>query len=139
MRGTSLDIYVTTPPNSTAVIYTGPTVPQFVQDLTPHTPDSKKLTKFIDVSAVLTTTSSGIRQVRIAIVNKHETEEYDVPIVFGRDVNVQGSFDVYEVWHDDLKVTNWFNDEKVTTVEKKENFTGTYHLKRHSFQSKLRL
>ncbi|KAF5346825.1 hypothetical protein D9756_010564 [Leucocoprinus leucothites] len=142
MRGSSLDVYVTTPSgNPSSTIYTGPTVPKFVQDLTPHTPDSKKLTKFVDVSAVLATTPSttsggpGGREIRIAILNKHEAEEYDIPIVFGREVELVGQeIDVYEVWHENLKATNWFGEEKVKTVKRKEKFEGVYRLKKHSFQ-----
>jgi alpha-N-arabinofuranosidase len=136
MRGSSLDVYVTTPPDSSSTIYTGPTVPKFIQDLTLHTPDSKKLTKFVDVSAVLATADdTGFREIRISIVNKNETKEYDVPLVFGRDVNVKEDIVVYEVWHENLKATNWFGDEKVRTVERKESFSGIYRLKKHSFQS----
>lgn len=137
MRGSSLDVYVTTPSNSDSGIYTGPTVPKFVQDLTVHTPDSRKLTKYVDVSTVLATTDSGTRQIRIAIVNRNETEEYDVPIILGRDVSVKELIEVHEVWHEDLKATNWFGDEKVKAAKREEKFTGTYHLKRHSFQSEL--
>ncbi|KAJ3560185.1 hypothetical protein NP233_g11003 [Leucocoprinus birnbaumii] len=136
MRGSSLDVYVTTPAdNKPSTIYNGPTVPKFVQDLTPDTPDSKKLTKFVDVSAVLATNGSGTREIRIAIVNKHEAEEYQVPIVLGREVNLAGQeIDVYEVWNEDLKATNWFGKETVKTEKRKEKFTGVYRLKKHSFQ-----
>lgn len=134
MRGLSLDVYVTTPPGANSSIYTGPTVPKFIQDLTQHTPDSKKLTKYVDVSAVLANSESG-QQIRIAILNRHETEEYDVPIVFGRNVDVREVFGVFEVWNENLKATNGFGDEIVRTVKKEEHFKGVYHLKRHSFQS----
>lgn len=137
MRGSSLDVYVTTPDENSGV-YMGPTIPKFVQDLAQHTPDSKKLTKYVDVSAVLATSGSEPLQIRIAIVNRHETEEYDIPIVFGRNVNVQEVVEVYEVWNEDLKATNWFGDEKVKTVKKEERFKGAYRLKKHSFQSEFK-
>jgi len=134
MRGFSLDVYVTIASDARSSIYTGPTVPKFIQDLTLHTPDSKKLTKYVDVSAVLANAESGVQQIRIAIVNRHESEEYDVPIVFGRDVDVQEAVEVFEVWNADLKASNWFGDEKVKTLKREEEFGGVYHLKKHSFQ-----
>ncbi|KXN91890.1 putative alpha-N-arabinofuranosidase C [Leucoagaricus sp. SymC.cos] len=141
MRGVSLDVYVTTPPSTTpesSTIYTDTTVPQFIQDLTAHTPDSKKLTKYIDVSAVLAhNDQSQQKEIRIAILNKHEKNEYQVPIVFGRSVDVKEVFEVYEVWHEDLKATNWFGEEKVKSVKKtgqKLDEGGVFKVKRHSFQ-----
>ncbi|KAF9003031.1 glycoside hydrolase superfamily [Cyathus striatus] len=132
MRGSSLDVHVTTPsPDS---VYTGPTVPAFMKDLTIHTPDSAKLTKFVDVSAVVATTSEGAKQIRIAALNRHESEEFVVPILFGPNVAVEEKFKVYEVWHEDIKASNDFSGEKVKTVERDDKFTGSYKLKKHSFQ-----
>jgi alpha-N-arabinofuranosidase len=141
MRGTSLDAYVATPPSSSAV-YTGETVPKFIQDLSAHTPDSKKLTKWIDVSTVLSSPTPEFPkgEIRIAILNKNADEEYEVSIVFPRDVNVREHVDVYEIWDEDLGAKNWFGEERVRTVKRTEMLPGeggkvTYKLKKHSFQS----
>ncbi|RDB15655.1 putative alpha-L-arabinofuranosidase C [Hypsizygus marmoreus] len=132
MRGTSLDVHVTTP--SPSAVYMGPTVPSFIQDLTLHTPDSAKLTKIVDVSAVLVD-SANRREVRVAIVNRSDAESFQVPILFGPNVRaVAEVITVHEVWSSDLKDGNSFEEEKVKTVVRDEKFSGVYHLKKHSFQ-----
>ncbi|GLB43090.1 putative glycoside hydrolase family 51 protein [Lyophyllum shimeji] len=131
MRGSSLDVHVTIPrPDA---VYTGPTVPSFVQDLTVHTPDSAKLTKYVDVSAVLASKDDR-REIRVAIVNRSDTESFKVPILFGPNAVVASSIRVHELWSADLKASNGFEEEKVKTVVRDEEFLGTYTLKKHSFQ-----
>jgi alpha-L-arabinofuranosidase len=126
MQGTSLDVHVDSDS------YDGTTVPTFVQHLEKTTPPSSKLTKYIDVSAVLST--SG-QEVRVAIVNRHETAEYDLPILFGPSGKIAGDkVKVYEVWSESLKDTNGFDGETVKTVEKEVEWEGKYPLKAHSFQ-----
>ncbi|KAG6878359.1 hypothetical protein C0992_008255 [Termitomyces sp. T32_za158] len=130
MQGTSLDVFVSAP--SPATFYTGPTVPKFVQHLTTHTPDTAKLTKYVDVSAVL---SRDGREVRVAVLNRHGEEGFVVPIWFaGGAETVQEEVRVYEVWSQQLEDGNTFGDERVKTVERCVRFTGLYELKRHSFQ-----
>lgn len=129
MRGTSLSVHVSSP------TYTDLTVPSFVQHLTAHTPDSSKLTKYVDVSAVL----SG-KEVRIAIVNRSDVDEFEVPILFGPGPGISAEWPeikVYEVWSEGLRDGNSFQEEKVKTVEKAVKFNGSYRLKKHSFQGTL--
>ncbi|KAF8182674.1 glycoside hydrolase family 51 protein [Pholiota molesta] len=133
MRGASLAVHVTTP-SPAQHVYSGPTVPKFVHDLTVHTPDAAKLTKYVDVSAVLATTAQGTKEVRLAIVNRSETEAFDVPVRFGPEAKVKGEVVVHEVWHEDLRASNWFGEEKVRVVTRRERFVGTVEVKRHSFQ-----
>ncbi|KAG6884606.1 hypothetical protein C0993_009623 [Termitomyces sp. T159_Od127] len=130
MQGTSLDVFVSAP--SPATFYTGPTVPKFMQHLTTHTPDTAKLTKYVDVSAVL---SRDGREVRVAVVNRHREEGFVVPIRFaGGAETVQEEVRVYEVWSQHLGDGNTFGEERVKTVERRVRFTGVYELKKHSFQ-----
>ncbi|PPQ94930.1 hypothetical protein CVT25_004416 [Psilocybe cyanescens] len=131
MRGSSLSVHVDNP--ASTLTYAGPTVPKFVQDLNISTPDSAKLTKFVDVSAVLAITGQG-KEIRIAIVNRSDDTDFKVPILFGPQVSVKEDFVVHEVWHEDLKASNGFDGEKVNTVIKNERFKGNYELKKHSFQ-----
>ncbi|KAL1672583.1 glycoside hydrolase family 51 protein [Schizophyllum commune] len=129
MRGASLDVYVTNlSPDDT---YTGLTAPTFVQKLTATSPDSEKLTKYVDVSAVFDAQAS---EVRVAIVNRHAEKAYEVPIKFGADTKVASEVKVYEVWSEDLRDKNTFGQEKVKTVEKTVKWEGKYNLKAHSFQ-----
>jgi alpha-N-arabinofuranosidase len=132
MRGKSLDVLVDTRSQQEAV-YLGPTVPSFTQLLAKHDPPSKQLTKYIDVSAVI---AENGKEVRVAIANRHETQAFTVPLVFGPNATVEEEVKVYEVWHEDLKANNTFGDEKVKTVEKSVKVEGSYEAKKHSFQSK---
>ncbi|KAL1714103.1 glycoside hydrolase family 51 protein [Schizophyllum commune] len=129
MRGASLDVYVTNPSPDDA--YTGLTTPAFVQKLTKTSPDSEKLTKYVDVSAVVDAQAS---EVRVAIVNRHAEKAYEVPVKFGADTKVASEVKVYEVWSEDLRDKNTFGEEKVKTVEKSVKWEGKYNLKAHSFQ-----
>ncbi|KAH9475530.1 putative alpha-L-arabinofuranosidase C [Psilocybe cubensis] len=130
--GASLSVHVDIP--TPALVYTGPTSPKFVQDLSVHTPDSAKLTKLVDVSAVLASVGQG-KEIRIAIVNKSDDMDFKVPILFGPQATVKDEFTVYEIWHEDLKANNGFDGERVRTVVKNDRLTGSYNLKSHSFQS----
>ncbi|KAG5719495.1 putative alpha-N-arabinofuranosidase C [Termitomyces sp. T112] len=132
MQGTSLDVFVSAPSPST--FYTGPTVPKFVQDLTKHTPDAAKLTKYVDVSAVL---SRDGREIRVALLNRHEEESFVVPIWFAGgsgSAGVEEEVRVYEVWSENLRDGNTFGEERVRSVERVVRFEGSYEIKRHSFQ-----
>ncbi|KAI5826222.1 glycoside hydrolase family 51 protein [Schizophyllum commune Tattone D] len=129
MRGASLDVYVTNPSPDDA--YNGLTAPTFIQKLTATSPDSEKLTKYVDVSAVFDAQAS---EVRVAIVNRHAEKAYEVPIKFGADTKVASEVKVYEVWSEDLRDKNTFGEEKVKTVEKSVKWEGKYSLKAHSFQ-----
>ena len=133
MRGASLDIHVQSPS------YQGPTVPPFIQHLTLHTPDSARLTKFVDVSAVLACTTPA--EIRVAIVNRSENDAFSAHFAFGPNTEVTSSVRVYEVWSGDLKDRNGFgkDEENVKAVEKEEKWDGKqgYLLKNHSFQSEL--
>lgn len=135
MRRSALDVYI----DSTS--YEGPTVPSFNQNLTLHTPESAQLTKFIDVSAVLA--DSHPAEIRVAIVNRSESEDFETKIAFGLVVQLAGGeVKVYEVWSQSLEDSNNFvsnGGEKVKTVEKVEKWdeNGVCVLKRHSFQGML--
>lgn len=137
MRGSSLNVHVSTP--SQELVYTGPTKPEFVKDLTLHTPDSAKLTKYVDVSAVVTTAAQGGKEIRVALLNRHASEEFTVPILFGPAVSLKETVKIYEIWHEDIKATNGFEGEKVKTEEREDKFGGSYKLKKHSFQSECQI
>lgn len=128
MLGSALNIHVASP------AYTGLTVPSFTQNLGAHTPDLAKLTKYIDASAVLNN-----NEIRVAIVNRSDTNSFRVPISFGPNVRVKNNIVVFEVWDEDIHAKNSFDQpEKVKTIIKEvSDFDGIYALKAHSFQGML--
>lgn len=133
MRGASLSVHVTSP--NPLTVYSGPTVPSFIKDLTVHTPDFSKLTKFVDVSAVLADGGQGLQEIRVAIVNRSDVESYEVPILFGPNVKGLGEkITIHEVWSENLSDGNNFEVENVKTLTRVETLSGTYQLKKHSFQ-----
>ncbi|KAF5391083.1 hypothetical protein D9757_003131 [Collybiopsis confluens] len=126
MHGISLDVHVASP------LYDGKTVPDWIQKLETKTGGDHKLTKYIDVSATL---SESGDEIRVVIVNKHATDAYVVPILFGPACKVVGeTAKVYEVWSPDLKDRNGWDGERVQTVEKEVSWTGEYSVREHSFQ-----
>jgi len=134
MEGESLSLQLVNSPPELA--YKGPTFPPFVQKLENHTYDSAKLALFVDVSAVVIAVGDGKRQIRLAIINKHEEVEYDIPVNFGPSAKVEKKIVIHSIWHENLKVSNTFGAEVVQTVVTEEDFNGSIHLKRHSFQGK---
>ncbi|KAK7451721.1 hypothetical protein VKT23_012400 [Stygiomarasmius scandens] len=133
MHGASLDIHVASPG------YDGKTVPDFIKKLDKQ--DKGKHTKWIDVSGVI---CEGNDVIRLAIVNRHPSESFAVPISFGPACTlVEGAgVKVYEVWSENLQDSNYHLDgedskEKVKTIEKElsaNEWSGVYLLKAHSFQ-----
>jgi hypothetical protein len=93
MQGTALSLHVTSSPNDDDA-YTGATVPPFVAALSAHTPPAARLTKWIDASGVL---SPDGKEVRVAIVNRHQTKDFSVPIEFGPAANVASNVTVHQV------------------------------------------
>ncbi|KAJ7881802.1 glycoside hydrolase family 51 protein [Mycena olivaceomarginata] len=131
MQGTALSLHVTSSPNDDDA-YTGATVPPFVAALTAHTPPAARLTKWIDASGVL---SPDGKEVRVAIVNRHQTKDFSVPIEFGPAANVASNVTVHQVWSADLRDRNGFEGEKVKSVESTlDDWQGMYEVKAHSFQ-----
>ncbi|KAJ7611881.1 glycoside hydrolase family 51 protein [Mycena polygramma] len=130
MQGTALDLHVSAGDADDA--YTGPTVPAFIAQLTAHTPPAARLTKWIDASGVL---SPSRTQIRLALVNRHQSRAFSVPIAFGPAARVAPTVKVHEVWSKDLRDRNGFEGEKVRSVERVvEDWQGVYECKAHSFQ-----
>ncbi|KAJ3801853.1 glycoside hydrolase family 51 protein [Lentinula aff. detonsa] len=126
MQGTSLNVHVESP------LYTGQTVPDWIEKLEKNSGGDEKLTKYIDVSAIL---SDSKDEIRVAIVNRNATEAYTIPIRFGPACDVLGEkVKVHEVWSADLKDNNGWDGERVQTVEKELPWSGEYSVKQHSFQ-----
>ncbi|KAJ7026640.1 glycoside hydrolase family 51 protein [Mycena alexandri] len=132
MQGTSLSLHVAADGPKDA--YTGPTVPPFVANLTQHTPPAARLTKWIDSSGVL---SPDGTQIRVALLNRHQSIAFSVPILFGPDTSVGKEVTVHEVWSADLRDRNGFESnggEKVKSVVRTVDWEGVYECKEHSFQ-----
>ncbi|KAF7304178.1 Glycoside hydrolase family 51 protein [Mycena indigotica] len=135
MQGTSLSIHSTTETDDD--YYSGPTEPAFIAKLAGHSPSSLKLTKWIDVSGVL---SEDGKQVRLAIVNRNATRSYDLPVIFpassvhGAQFRVGTEITVHELWHPDLDARNDFEEEKVNVQVRKQVWDGKLAVKEHSFQ-----
>ncbi|KAL0579513.1 hypothetical protein V5O48_002506 [Marasmius crinis-equi] len=134
MHGTSLSVYVDSP------IYEGKTVPSFVKDLSGKGGSAGwgELRKWVDVSAVLSGSGDG-QEIRVAIVNRHPEESFQVPILFGPETEVAKDgkkVKVYEVYSDELGDQNGFEGEKVKTVEREMEVPEgrfQFEVKKHAF------
>ncbi|KAK6988843.1 glycoside hydrolase family 51 protein [Favolaschia claudopus] len=155
MQGIALDIHISfseaeegDDDDEDANFYTGPTVPPFIAHLAAHTPPSARPTRWIDVSAVLAPSSnasnnnnndnnndSNTREIRIAIVNRHKSLSFDVPILFGPEAKVKAQVTVHEVWSPELGDRNGWEGEKVGVEERRGvQWDGVWGCKAHSFQ-----
>lgn len=88
----------------------------------------------LDVSAVLHT--DGKKQLCIAVVNRAEREVFtDVPVrVAFESEGGSKDVEVHELWHEDLKAVNGFEDpDKVKVTTRKEKWAGKWTFKEHSF------
>ncbi|KAJ7221794.1 glycoside hydrolase family 51 protein [Mycena haematopus] len=129
MQGTALSLHVASDASEEDT-YTGPTVPPFVAHLNVHTPPAAQLTKWIDASAVLSQ-----MEIRLALVNRHQSRAFRVPIAFGPNARVAPRVVVHEVWSAKLGDRNRFGEEKVRSVERTiEKWEGEYECKAHSLQ-----
>ncbi|KAJ7167002.1 glycoside hydrolase family 51 protein [Mycena filopes] len=134
MQGTSLSVHVgSSPDDQNEDAYKGPTVPPFVAHLAAHTPPDALPTKWLDASAVL---SPDRTQLRLALLNRHQSAAVRVPIRFGPTASVGGRLEVHEVWSAELKDRNDFGEggERVKTVVREVTWEGGYECKAHSFQ-----
>ena len=90
------------------------------------------MTKYLDCSAVI----EG-EEVRLAIVNRHESDSFVVAIHFGPRCELGNSkVKVHEIWSKDLGDRNGFEETKVKTAESEVELKegGMYSVKEHSFQ-----
>jgi alpha-L-arabinofuranosidase len=90
----------------------------------------------LDASASLVTLDGGRRSLRLAVVNRGETTDYaNVPIrVLGVDGAEVEEVEVHELWHQDVKVRNtWEQPEVVTVQTRREKWTGHWTFRAHSF------
>ncbi|KAH6902692.1 glycoside hydrolase family 51 protein [Coprinopsis sp. MPI-PUGE-AT-0042] len=74
-------------------------------------------------------TPQGGQEIRVALLNRHASEEFTVPILFGPAVSLNETVKVYEIWHEDIKATNGFDGEKVKTQQREDKFEGSYKLR----------
>ena len=86
--GTSVQVSLSSPK------FAGETLPTWITDI-------KGQPSILDASAVLQVSESGQRSLRIAVVNRSETESFRVPIRIAFE-DFQGTeVEVHELWHED--------------------------------------
>ena len=119
--GTSIQLSVTSPK------FGGETLPTWISGV-------KGLPSDLDASAVLfTDTVTGIRSLRIAVVNRSEKEAYEVPLRIAFE-KVTDEIEVHELWHADVKARNgWGHENEVCVKSQTEKWTGGRVFREHSF------
>ncbi|KAF7304465.1 Glycoside hydrolase family 51 protein [Mycena chlorophos] len=103
MQGTALDVYVSSEEDDDD-FYAGETEPPFIAKLAKYTPKGRKPTGWVDVSAVLSPDGS---EIRIAIVNRHATKPFSVPLAFSVPSTPKPEVTIHEVYHPDLRCAEW--------------------------------
>ncbi|KAI0069537.1 glycoside hydrolase [Panus rudis PR-1116 ss-1] len=124
--GTSVRVSVDSPK------FTGETLPTWISSIKGHPSE-------LDASAVVVTSPEGKRSLRVAVVNRSETQSYNVPIRIAFDDPGSSSWgprevEVHEVWHEDVKARNdWGNEYNVSVKTTKEPWTRRRVFREHSF------
>ena len=122
--GTSIKVSVNSP------TFAGETLPRWISTI-------KGAPSELDVSAVLHTDStSGKRSLRIAVVNRSETQAFTIPVrVAFEDDSLKGKeVEVHELWHEDVKARNdWGKENEVSVKTKKVEWSGSWTFREHSF------
>lgn len=90
--GTSIRVSVNSP------AFEGETLPTWIGSL-------KGPPAVLDSSAVVHQSENGERSIRIAVVNRSETESYTVALRIAFE-NVAEDVEVHELWHADVKAKN---------------------------------
>lgn len=106
--------------------FDGETLPEWIGQI-------KGKPRQLDSSAVLYThPESGKRSVRVAVVNRDENNAYTIPVRVAFAM-LASEVEVHEVWHEDVKVRNGWDGEKVKIRTWKEKWDNKWTFKEHSF------
>ncbi|KAH9836375.1 glycoside hydrolase [Rhodofomes roseus] len=106
--------------------FAGETLPQWVSSV-------KGQPKDLDASAVLHTSETGQKSVRIAVVNRSEHSAYTVPVRIAF-VSAPKEVKAHELWHEDVKEQNgWGKENEVSVKTKRAAWTGKWTFREHSF------
>lgn len=109
--------------------FAGETLPTWISEIKGHP-------SILDASAVLQVSEGGKRSLRIAVVNRSETESFKVPIhVASHDGKaVDGEVEVHELWHEDVNAKNgWGKENEVTVQRRRVQWDGEWTFREHSF------
>ncbi|OCH86846.1 glycoside hydrolase [Obba rivulosa] len=110
--------------------YSGETLPQWISAIRGPPAD-------LDVSAVVYTSESGARSLRIAMVNRSEHRSYQVPVRVAFEDSVGSEtrqVQVHELWHQDIKAHNgWGREREVSVKTRTAPWSGTWTFREHSF------
>jgi alpha-N-arabinofuranosidase len=116
--GVAVKVHVDSP------TFGGETLPTWISTI-------KGAPKDLDASAVLVT--SPKRSVRVAVVNRSETQAYEVPLRIAFE-GVVGEVEVHELWHEDVKARNgWGHEDEVSVKTRKAKWEGKWTFREHSF------
>lgn len=122
-EGTSVRVSFTSPK------FAGETLPAWISEI-------KGQPSILDASAVVHVSDSGKRSLRIAVVNRSETESFRVPIrvAFESDSLEGMDVQVYSLWHQDVNAKNgWGKENEVSVQSSRAQWTGEWTFREHSF------
>ncbi|PSR76770.1 hypothetical protein PHLCEN_2v8222 [Hermanssonia centrifuga] len=105
--------------------FSGETLPEWISTI-------KGQPSILDASAVLH--DSSRKSLRVAVVNRSETESYEVPIrVAFAEIAVK-EVEVHELWHSDVNAQNgWGRENEVQVRTRRESWHGKWTFREHSF------
>lgn len=106
--------------------FSGETLPQWISSV-------KGQPKDLDASAVLHTSETGQKSVRIAVVNRSENSSYTVPVRVAL-AKAPKEVEEHELWHENVKARNgWGKENEESVKTKRAAWTGEWTFREHSF------
>lgn len=119
--GTAVQVSVASPK------YAGETLPAWISDIKGHP-------SVLDASATVHSTESGAHSIRIAVVNRSETESFQVPLRIAFEGDKFTEVEVHELWHADVNARNgWGKENEVAIETSRARWSGEWTFKAHSF------
>ncbi|EKM57999.1 glycoside hydrolase family 51 protein [Phanerochaete carnosa HHB-10118-sp] len=122
-EGTSVRVSVESPK------FTGETLPAWISDI-------KGRPSVLDAAAAVHITENGAYSLRIAVVNRSETESIRTPIrVAYQNTHLEcADVEVHELWHADVKAKNyWGRENEVSIKTSRARWDREWTFREHSF------
>ena len=107
--------------------FAGETLPSWISEIKGHP-------NVLDASAVLRVSDNGERSLRVAVVNRSETNSYNVALRVAFETVLQREVEAHELWHRNAMAKNgWGKENGVAVKTKTAPWMGSWVFREHSF------
>ena len=121
--GTAVQVSVASPK------YAGETLPTWISEI-------KGQPSVLDASATVHMDANGAQSIRIAVVNRSETESFCIPLrIAFEGAGLQDTeVEVHELWHPEVNAKNgWGKENEISIRTSRARWSGEWTFREHSF------